>query len=76
MDQPGLVRRRQRAGDVAANLKQLRQRQWSLCQPLCQRDTVNVLHDDERPRAGVLDGMNRHDARMVQGRRRARLAHE
>ena len=76
MHDPGGVRGRQRLGGLNPNqARRMVEAQWAVAlDQAAERDAVDVLH--HQPLLGTVSDQveDRHDVRVVQGRREARLA--
>ncbi len=76
VDDPALVRRRQRVRERDRDLEEAGERQSVGRNQRVETVALDELHREKPPAVRLLDREDRDDARMVQGRERARLALE
>src|SRR5262245_5563644 len=73
MNDPGLVRRRERRGDLNGDVERGYHRHLPVGQNLSQRQPFNEFGGDEMGRAVIADLVNGYDVRVVEGAGRSRL---
>ena len=76
MDDAGVVRRRERIGDLRGEIDRLFDRHPALGDDLRQRAAFDQLHDHVRQVVMAAHVVDRDDARMIEGRGGPRLAIE
>ena len=76
VDDARAMRGVQRVGDLGAHVEGGVQAQRTGGEPILQRRALQILHDDERPPVLLADVVDGADVRVVERRRRLRLARE
>ena len=74
MNDPALMRRRQRLGDLQPELHDLLDRQRTPADASLQRLALDALHDDHRLAFVLQHVVHSADERMIERRRGARFA--